>query len=82
MQQFVMFQTRILVTHSITYLSSVDRIIVLKDGLITECGTYNELLDTHGAFAEFLETYLCEIATDDDLQGNNNPMSKLNLSSK
>ncbi|XKL66878.1 hypothetical protein PGB90_010298 [Kerria lacca] len=51
-------KTRIFVTHNITYLPQVDFIIVLKNGSISESGTYNELLKKKGPFAEFLFTYL------------------------
>ncbi|XP_029673301.1 multidrug resistance-associated protein 1 isoform X1 [Formica exsecta] len=54
-------KTRILVTHSITYLPEVDNIIVLKDGEITESGTYKQLLEKKGAFAEFLVHHLQEV---------------------
>ncbi|CAB0007608.1 unnamed protein product [Nesidiocoris tenuis] len=54
-------KTRVLVTHSITHLSEVDIVIVLKDGKISEMGTYKELVDRKGAFAEFLSTHLQEI---------------------
>ncbi|XP_050432447.1 multidrug resistance-associated protein 1 isoform X1 [Adelges cooleyi] len=47
-------KTRILVTHSVTYLREVDLIVVLKDGQISESGTYKELLDKKGDFADFL----------------------------
>ena len=47
-------KTRLLVTHAISYLSQVDKIIVMKDGRISEMGTYNELLADGGAFADFL----------------------------
>ncbi len=36
----------------------MDRIVVLKEGQVSEVGTYQELLDNDGAFAEFLRTYL------------------------
>ncbi|XP_024869837.1 multidrug resistance-associated protein 1 isoform X4 [Temnothorax curvispinosus] len=58
-------KTRILVTHSITYLPEVDNIIVLKDGEITESGTYKQLLEKKGAFAEFLVQHLQEVHVDD-----------------
>lgn len=51
-------KTRLLVTHGITYLPKVDRIIVLKDGKISEEGTYKELLAMKGAFADFLVQHL------------------------
>ena len=53
-------KTRILVTHGVTFLPKVDQIIVFKDGVISECGTYQELLAQKGAFAEFLVQYLAE----------------------
>ncbi|KAG7197439.1 hypothetical protein KM043_013293 [Ampulex compressa] len=58
-------KTRILVTHGITYLPEVDNIVVLKDGEITESGTYKQLLEKKGAFSEFLVQHLQEVHTDD-----------------
>ncbi len=64
-------QTRILVTHGLTYLPKADQIICLKDGRVTEIGTYSELLSHNGAFAELIKTYLAEEReageTDEDL---------------
>ncbi|XP_025986916.1 multidrug resistance-associated protein 1 isoform X3 [Solenopsis invicta] len=54
-------KTRIFVTHGITYLPEVDNIIVLKDGEITERGTYKQLLEKKGAFADFLVQHLQEV---------------------
>jgi len=53
------------VTHGITYLPDVDVIVVLKDGEVTELGTYKQLLEKKGAFAEFLVQHLQEIGVDD-----------------
>ncbi len=53
-------KTRLLVTHGITFLPQVDLILVIKDGVISETGTYKELLEQKGAFAEFLVQYLSE----------------------
>uniref|UniRef100_A0A8C0R6T9 Multidrug resistance-associated protein 1 n=1 Tax=Canis lupus dingo TaxID=286419 RepID=A0A8C0R6T9_CANLU len=50
-------KTRLLVTHSISYLPQVDVIIVMTGGKISEMGSYQELLARDGAFAEFLRTY-------------------------
>ncbi|CAH1406918.1 unnamed protein product [Nezara viridula] len=58
-------KTRLLVTHSITFLPETDKIIVLKDGLVSEVGTYRELLDKKGAFSEFLISHLQEIDTEE-----------------
>nr|XP_006125161.1 canalicular multispecific organic anion transporter 2 isoform X3 [Pelodiscus sinensis] len=56
-------KTRMLVTHSITFLPQVDHIVVFVDGKISEMGSYQELLKQNGAFAEFLRNY----ALDEDL---------------
>ncbi|XP_060863100.1 multidrug resistance-associated protein 1-like isoform X2 [Metopolophium dirhodum] len=53
-------KTRILVTHSITYLREVDLIVVMKDGQVSESGTYKELIDKRGDFADFLFLHMQE----------------------
>ena len=63
-----MFQTRILVTHGITFLPDVDLIVVLRDGHVTEIGQYSELLESNGDFSDFLRTYVTE---DDDRESSN-----------
>ncbi|RXM37152.1 Multidrug resistance-associated protein 1 [Acipenser ruthenus] len=50
-------RTRVLVTHGLSYLPQVDLILVLVDGEITEMGSYQELLNRQGAFAEFIRAY-------------------------
>ncbi|XP_055346994.1 multidrug resistance-associated protein 1-like [Paramacrobiotus metropolitanus] len=50
-------KTRILVTHGVGYLPQVDRIVVLGNKHISEVGTYDQLLQNNGVFAEFLRTY-------------------------
>lgn len=59
-------KTRILVTNGLTYLPQVDRIVVLKDNTISETGSYEELLQKDGAFAEFLTQYLVQTDMDED----------------
>ncbi|CAG2102694.1 unnamed protein product, partial [Medioppia subpectinata] len=51
-------KTRLLVTHRASILTNVDQIIVLKDGSISEFGTFEELLANKGDFAEFVAEYL------------------------
>lgn len=63
------FQTRILVTHSVTFLSQCDHIIVLKDGSVSESGTFKSLTDKKGDFADFLLTYLKENVAEPDEEG-------------
>lgn len=54
-------KTRVLVTHGITYLPECDNIFVLKEGEISEQGTYKQLLEKKGSFAEFLIQHLTEV---------------------
>lgn len=57
-------------THGITYLPRVDLIVVISKGTISEVGTYKELLERKGDFAEFLMTYLGnEDDQDVDIEG-------------
>jgi ABC-type transport system involved in cytochrome bd biosynthesis fused ATPase/permease subunit len=51
-------QTRILVTNSVTYLPKMDLIVVLRNGNISEMGTYTDLMGHKGAFADFITNYL------------------------
>jgi ABC-type multidrug transport system fused ATPase/permease subunit len=41
-------KTRLLVTHGITYLPKCDHIIVIKNGRVSEQGSYQELLNMKG----------------------------------
>lgn len=43
----------------------MDKIIVLKDGTVSEMGSYDELLSRNGAFAEFVQQYLVEMEDED-----------------
>ena len=45
-------------THGINFLPQLDQIFVMVNGRISEVGTYRELLDHKGAFADFLYSYL------------------------
>ena len=58
-------QTRVLVTHGITYLPKVDLIITMQNGKVSEVGTYDDLIKNDGAFADFIQTYLNENENDD-----------------
>ena len=44
-------------THGIGFLPQCDKIIVMDNGQISEVGSYTELIDRNGAFAEFLRNY-------------------------
>lgn len=63
-------KTRLLVTHSITFLHQVDQIVVLKDGCITEVGSYEELLNRKGSFSELLLSH-CDDISNENSDGTN-----------
>ena len=46
-----------MVTHGIGFLPQCDAIIVMSGGVISEMGTYTELINSSGSFAQFLHTY-------------------------
>jgi ABC-type multidrug transport system fused ATPase/permease subunit len=53
-------KTRVLVTHRVSVLTHVDQIIVLKDGTISESGSFEKLIANKGNFAEFVKEYMEE----------------------
>uniref|UniRef100_A0A8C2GUR3 ABC-type glutathione-S-conjugate transporter n=1 Tax=Cyprinus carpio TaxID=7962 RepID=A0A8C2GUR3_CYPCA len=50
-------KTRVLVTHGMSFLPQADLILVLVDGEISERGSYQELLNRNGDFADFIHTF-------------------------
>lgn len=59
-------KTRLLVTHGVSYLPFVDEIFVMNHGEITESGSYKQLLEQKGAFADFLVVHMNELDEDDE----------------
>lgn len=62
-------------THGLHWLPHVDNIVVLIDGVISETGSYNQLMSHNGAFAQLLKTYFVQEASaseedNDDPEGN------------
>jgi hypothetical protein len=53
-------KTRVLVTHRVSVLPHVDQIIVLKDGTISESGSFEKLIANKANFAEFVKEYMEE----------------------
>ncbi len=60
--------TRLLVTHGLTYLPLVDEIIVMREGAVSEVGSYSELLEKKGAFAEILRQYITEYQEEAEME--------------
>uniref|UniRef100_G3N5J3 Multidrug resistance-associated protein 1 n=1 Tax=Gasterosteus aculeatus aculeatus TaxID=481459 RepID=G3N5J3_GASAC len=59
-------KTRVLVTHGLSYLPQADLILVLVEGEVSEMGSYQHLMATEGAFAEFQRTYAAVEHADHD----------------
>ena len=57
-------------THGLSFLPQCDLIVVMNEGQITEVGSYSELIDNDGHFAEFMRTYAAaDENEDDDIDG-------------
>ena len=59
-------KTRILVTNSVAFLNQMDYIVVMKNGRISEAGSYKELLANEGYFTEYLMEHMSQAAEDSD----------------
>ncbi|XP_065088176.1 multidrug resistance-associated protein 1-like [Ochlerotatus camptorhynchus] len=59
-------RSRLLVTHGISFLPYVEEIFVVKDGEISESGSYQQLLDQKGAFADFLTQHIQDLDEEDE----------------
>lgn len=49
-----------------SYIKKMDHIVVMKNGRISEQGTYDELVANNGDFQEFLLHYLSNVEESDD----------------
>ena len=61
-------KTRVLVTNSVAFLDQMDYIVVMKNGRISEAGSYKELLANEGYFTEYLMEHMSQAAEDSDLE--------------
>lgn len=50
-------KTRLMITNNLSLLPDVDNIIVLKDGRISETGTYTQLMENKGDFSDFVNEF-------------------------
>uniref|UniRef100_A0AAQ5Y7Y5 Multidrug resistance-associated protein 1 n=1 Tax=Amphiprion ocellaris TaxID=80972 RepID=A0AAQ5Y7Y5_AMPOC len=75
-------KTRVLVTHGLSYLHQAHLILVMLDGEITEVGSYQQLMATDGAFAEFQRTYATVDQTEDDVSLMEKEEKQLNQKTK
>ncbi|XP_068452238.1 multidrug resistance-associated protein 1 isoform X2 [Clinocottus analis] len=73
-------KTRVLVTHGLSYLPQADLILVMVEGEITEMGSYQHLMATEGAFAEFQRTYAAVEHSEDEAVPNSGSKAAENSS--
>jgi len=57
-------RTRLLVTNKLSILPEVDHIVVMKDGRVSESGSFEKLLKNRGVFSQLLVRYLLENVRD------------------
>ncbi|KAF9357104.1 Canalicular multispecific organic anion transporter 2 [Mortierella sp. NVP85] len=50
-------KTRLMVTHGIHHLKDVDRVVVLKDGIIVEQGSYPDMMEAKRIFYQLIKEY-------------------------
>ena len=61
------------VTNSLSFLPQVDEIIMIENGEIVQTGTYEQLKNDEGIFADFISNYLSKAQVEVQLN------SKLNI---
>ena len=54
-------RTSIVIAHRLSTILKADRILVVKDGMIAESGTHDELLELGGTYRELYETQFRQI---------------------
>ncbi|CAJ1971491.1 unnamed protein product [Sphenostylis stenocarpa] len=62
-------KTVVYVTHQVEFLPAADLILVMKDGKITQCGNYSDLLDSGADFVELVGAHKKALSTLDSLDG-------------
>ncbi|CAM1304666.1 Uncharacterised protein g3835 [Pycnogonum litorale] len=58
-------KTRVLVTHGLSYLRDCDYVYVMKNGTISQQGTFDELMSQRGTFADIIIQYLQQNKNED-----------------
>ena len=49
-------RTTLIIAHRLSTIRSASRIVSIADGVITECGTHGELLETGGIYSQLYKT--------------------------
>ena len=62
LHQLTQGKTALIIAHRLSTIRHADKIIVLKDGQITESGTHTDLLTTDGIYADLWKVQIGELA--------------------
>lgn len=54
-------RTSIVIAHRLSTIMAADKILALKDGVIAQCGTHEELLEAGGVYKELYETQFGDV---------------------
>ena len=49
-------RTTLIIAHRLSTIRSANRIVSIADGIITECGTHDQLLETGGIYSQLYKT--------------------------
>ena len=74
---FICKQTRLFVTNSLSFLPQADEIWMLDEGVIQESGSYEELKNRNGMFANFIKNFLLSSEANREKNGIIKDRSKL-----
>lgn len=53
LETFIQSRTTIMIAHRLSTIEKADRIVVLENGIITESGTHQELINTDGSYSHY-----------------------------
>jgi ATP-binding cassette subfamily B protein len=67
LDKFLHDKTAIIITHRIFSSFRFNKIVVLEDGMISESGTHEQLLEQNGYYAELYRLQLTETATEENV---------------
>ncbi len=62
MAEFIKGRTTVVITHRMTTLDLVDRIMVMKNGEVVDCGTHEQLLARCGEYRKMRNLHLQDVA--------------------
>ena len=62
MAEFIKGRTTVVITHQLSTLNLVDRIMMMKDGQVVDCGTHEQLLSRSPEYRKLRNIHLEEVA--------------------